>query len=164
MSTPDFILRLRKHVGHEPLWLSGVTAVVIDDAGEILLHRRADDGRWTTPGGILEPGEQPAAALVREVREETGVDVLPERVASVVTEPPFTYPNGDQVQFLDIAFRCRPVGGAPRADADESLEVRWFAPADLPAMSDRVMRRVRHAHDDGEAWFTRATADGPITG
>ncbi|WP_046470456.1 NUDIX hydrolase [Allosalinactinospora lopnorensis] len=153
MPTPDFILRLRKHVGNELLWLTGVTAVVIGDSGEILLHRRADDGRWSTPGGILEPGEQPAVALVREVFEETGVHVEVERVASVVTEPPFTYPNGDRVQFLDIAFRCRAVGGAPRLDEDESLDVRWFAPDGLPELNTRILRRIRHARDDGEAWY-----------
>ncbi|MFC4565665.1 NUDIX domain-containing protein [Nocardiopsis mangrovi] len=153
MATPDFVLRLREHVGHGPLWLTGVTAVVIADSGEILLHRRADDGRWATPGGILEPGEQPAEALVREVWEETGVKVVPERVASVFTEEPFTYPNGDQVQFLDIAFRCRPVGGAPRPDAEESLEVRWFPPGELPPMDERVLRRIRLAPDEGAAWY-----------
>ncbi|GAA4897108.1 NUDIX hydrolase [Streptomonospora salina] len=154
MATPEFILSLRKHVGHEPLWLTGVTAVVIAESGEVLLHRRADDGSWSTPGGILEPGEQPAAALVREVAEETGVDVVPERIASVVTEPPFTYPNGDRVQFMDIAFRCRPAGGSAHADEDESLEVGWFAPERMPAMNERIMRRIAHAREEGEAYYT----------
>ncbi|RNL84405.1 NUDIX hydrolase [Halostreptopolyspora alba] len=153
MPTPEFIRKLRARVGHELLWLTGVTAVVIGSSGEILLHRRADDGRWSTPGGILEPGEQPAAALVREVFEETGVHVAVERVASVVTEPPFTYPNGDRVQFLDITFRCRAAGGAPRTDADESLEIRWFAPDALPELNPRLLRRIRHAHEEGETYY-----------
>ncbi len=153
MPTPEFIRRLRTHVGHELLWLTGVTAVVVAASGEILLHRRSDDGRWSTPGGILEPGEQPAAALVREVFEETGVRVAVERVASVVTEPPFTYPNGDRVQFLDIAFRCCVVGGTPRTDTDESLEVDWFPPDELPALNPRVLRRIRHAHEEGEVYY-----------
>ncbi|MFD0773632.1 NUDIX domain-containing protein [Streptomonospora algeriensis] len=153
MATPEFILRLRKHVGHELLWLTGVTAVVVAESGEILLHRRADDGFWSTPGGILEPGEQPAAALVREVAEETGVDVVPERIASVVTEPPFTYTNGDRVQFMDVTFRCRPVGGRARADEEESLEVGWFALDRLPRMNERIMRRISHARDEGPAYY-----------
>ncbi|MBB6173957.1 ADP-ribose pyrophosphatase YjhB (NUDIX family) [Nocardiopsis mwathae] len=159
MAVPEFILRLRKHVGHELLWLTGVTGVVIDPHGRILLHRRASDGCWGTPGGILEPGEQPAAALAREVAEETGIHVVPERVACVHTEQPWTYENGDVVQILDIAFRCRPVGGELRADGDESLDVGWFAPDELPAMSEMVMRRIRHAsHERGEAWFDSGTA------
>jgi 8-oxo-dGTP pyrophosphatase MutT (NUDIX family) len=156
MPTPDFVLALREHVGHRLLWLTGVTAVVIADNGEILLHRRADDGTWCTPGGILEPGEQPADALVREVLEETGVRVEPERLVSVVTEDPYDYPNDDRVQFLDLAFRCRPVGGAPMADAEESLEVAWFAPDALPELNERVLNRIGHARSGVEgAWYVR---------
>ena len=72
MPTPDFILRLREKIGHDLLWLPGVTAVVLDDRNRVLLGRRADNGRWTLITGILEPGEQPAVGVVREVLEETG--------------------------------------------------------------------------------------------
>ena len=145
MPVPDFLLALRKHVGHGLLPLVGVTAVVVGDDGAILLHRRSDDGRWCTPGGILEPGEQPARAVVREVREETVVEVMVERLASVVGQEPYTYPNGDQVQMLDLAFRCRATGGEPVADGDESLEVRWFPRDALPEMSQRIHERITYA-------------------
>lgn len=153
MPTPEFILELREHIGHGPIWLTGVTAVVIDHRGRVLLHRRADDGAWSTPGGIVEPGEQPAPALVREVFEETGIHVAVERIGSVVSEPPFTYANGDRVQFLDIAFRCRPVGGEIRVDGDESLDAGWFDLDGLPPLNERILRRIRHARDDGAAYF-----------
>ena len=156
MPVPDFLKRLREHVGHGLLPLVGVTAVVLDDDGRVLLHRRSDDGRWATPGGILEPGEQPAPAVVRETWEETGVEVRVERLATVVTQEPHTYPNGDQVQFLDLAFRCRPVGGTLRADGDESLEVAWFAPADMPVMAERILERIHWAREpEGEPYFSR---------
>ncbi|WP_435108765.1 NUDIX hydrolase [Nocardiopsis synnemataformans] len=148
MPVPDFLLALRSHVGHGLLPLVGVTAVVISEEGEVLLHRRADDGRWSTPGGILEPEEEPARAVVREVREETGVEVEVERLTSVVAQEPFTYPNGDRVQFLDLAFRCRPVGGAPDASGDESLDVRWFPPEALPSMPQRILDRIGYARED----------------
>lgn len=148
MPVPDFLLALRSHVGHGLLPLVGVTAVVVNEEGEILLHRRADDGRWATPGGILEPEEEPARAVVREVREETGVEVEVERLTSVLAQEPFTYPNGDRVQILDLAFRCRPVGGAPDASGDESLDVRWFPPRALPDMAQRILDRIGHAHED----------------
>ncbi|MFB8764634.1 NUDIX domain-containing protein [Nocardiopsis alba] len=151
---PDFLLRLREHVGHGLLPLVGVTAVVLDDDGAVLLHRRSDDGRWATPGGILEPGEQPARAVVREVREETGVEVRVERLATVIAQEPYTYPNGDRVQFLDLAFRCRPIGGEPRVDGDESLEVAWFAPEEMPRMAERILERIRHAREpEGAPYF-----------
>ncbi|MBB6118337.1 NUDIX hydrolase [Nocardiopsis algeriensis] len=148
MPVPEFLVELRRHVGHDLVPLVGVTGIVLDEEGRVLLHRRADDGRWCTPGGILEPGEQPAGAVVREVREETGVEVAVERLASVVAQEPHTYPNGDRVQFLDLAFRCRPVGGAPSAEGDETLEVRWFAPDELPRMHPRITRRIDDARSD----------------
>ena len=151
MPVPHFLLALRDHVGHGLLPLVGVTAVVIGGNGDILLHRRADDGRWATPGGILEPGEQPARAVVREAKEETGLDVEVERLVSVVGQEPYIYPNGDRVQFLDLAFRCRAVGGEPDAGGDETLEVRWFAPDALPDMPPRLLARIANAREDDPA-------------
>ncbi|WP_067600174.1 NUDIX hydrolase [Nocardiopsis listeri] len=155
MPVPDFLKRLREHVGHDLLPLVGVTAVVLDQE-KVLLHRRSDDGRWATPGGILEPGEQPAPAVVREVWEETGVHIEVERLVTVITQEPHTYPNGDQVQFLDLAFRCRPIGGEARADNDESLEVGWFAQEELPPMADRILERIHNArHPEGTPYYLR---------
>ena len=148
MPVPDFLLELRRHVGHDLLPLVGVTGVLLDDDGRVLLHQRTDDGRWCTPGGILEPGEQPAQAVVREVWEETGVKAEVERLVSVVSAEPFTYPNGDRVQMLDLAFRCRAVSGSPGPVGDESLDARWFAPDELPEMPERVMERVRRAREN----------------
>src|SRR5947207_1564850 len=122
MPTPKFILDLREKVGHDLLWLTGITGVLINDAGEVLLVRRVDTGRWSLVAGILEPGEQPAVGLVREIHEETAVEAVVERLVSIESLPPGSYPNGDQVQFLDLCFRCRPVGGEPRVNDDESLE------------------------------------------
>ena len=155
MPTPPFVLRLREQVGHALLPLVGVTAVVIDPAGRILLHRRADDGRWCTPGGLVEPGEQPAATLVRELEDETGLRVHPETLVSAVMEAPYTYPNGDQVQILDLTFRCRPLSGEARVNDDESLDVRWFDYAALPPMPGRIMRRINHALEGRVGWFDR---------
>lgn len=74
MPIPEFIVALREKVGHAPLWLSGVSVVIRDDDGRILLTRRADNGQWAVVSGVLEPGEEPSAAAVREAKEETGVD------------------------------------------------------------------------------------------
>ncbi|MBE2998811.1 NUDIX domain-containing protein [Nocardiopsis sp. HNM0947] len=148
MPVPEFLRELRGHVGHDLLPLVGVTGVVFDDAGRVLLHRRSDDGRWATPGGILEPGEQPAVAVVREVLEETGVEAEVERLASILGHDPHTYPNGDRVQMLDLAFRCRAVGGTPTVDGDESLDVAWFERDALPPMSVRITDRIDHAAAD----------------
>ena len=70
MPVPNFITELRSSVGHRPLWLPGVCAVIFDDAGRVLLGQRADNGLWAEIRGIPDPGEQPVAALKREALEE----------------------------------------------------------------------------------------------
>ena len=145
MPISPYLHSLRKIVGQRQLLLPGVTAVVFDDAGLLLLGRRADDGTWALIAGCMDPGEQPAETVVREVYEETGVHVVPERITSVLTQPPNTYPNGDKTEFVDITFRCRAIGGEARVNDDESLAVGWFALEDLPPINDLNRRRIEWA-------------------
>ena len=104
MPIPGFITELRSHVGHMPLWLSGVSGVVRDDHGRILLTQRADTGEWAVVSGVLEPGEEPARAIIREIAEETAVDAEVVRLTSIDVTPMVTYPNGDQKQYLDVCL------------------------------------------------------------
>jgi len=145
MATPKFILDLRAKIGHDLLWLTGIRGVVLDDADQVLLVRRADNGRWSLVAGILEPGEEPAVGLIREIHEETAVVAEVERLISMQSLPPTSYPNGDQVQFLDLCFRCRPLHGEPRVNDDESLEVGWFPLSDLPALSPADQEAIANA-------------------
>ncbi len=145
MTTPKFILQLREKIGHDPLFLAGITAVVLDPDDRVLLVRRADDGRWTLIAGVLEPGEEPAVAILREIQEETGVEAVVERLVSFETMPPASYPNGDQVQFLDLCFRCRPVSGEAHVNDDESLEVGWFPLDAMPEIPEREQRCLTNA-------------------
>ncbi|MEV7601944.1 NUDIX domain-containing protein [Kitasatospora sp. NPDC089797] len=162
MAIPPFLVELRTLVGTRPLWLSAVAAVVVDEQGRVLLARRADDGRWASVGGILDPGEQPADGVVRECLEETGVEVVPELLASATVTPPVSYPNGDVTQYLVLTFRCRAVGGEARVNDDESLEVGWFALDELPPMIDSEHDRLRHALEcRGPAVFTLAGREHP---
>ncbi|GLP64659.1 NUDIX hydrolase [Streptomyces sp. TUS-ST3] len=153
MATPDFIRTLRKSIGHDLLWLPGVSAVVLDDQDRVLLNRRSDTRKWSLIGGIPEPGEQPAACAVREVEEETGVHCVVERVIVVQALKPVTYENGDNCQYMDISFRCRAVGGEARVNDDESLEVGWFAVDALPELSEFGVQRIKQALTDAPTWF-----------
>lgn len=157
MPIPGFITELRSHVGHMPLWLSGVSGVVRDDRGRILLTQRADTAEWAVVSGVLEPGEEPARAIIREIAEETAVDAEVVRLTSVDVTPMVTYPNGDQTQYLDVCFLVRHVTGTPRAADDENTDVAWFAPDALPAsLSETSKLRIEKAlADNAEAWFQR---------
>ncbi|MDI9917705.1 NUDIX domain-containing protein [Rhodococcus sp. IEGM 1379] len=155
MPVPEFIVALREKVGHAPLWLSGVSVVIRDDAGRVLLTRRADNGQWAVVSGVLEPGEEPASAAVREAKEETGVDAELIRITSVDVTEPITYPNGDVTQYLDVCFLARWTGGDAYVADDENLEVAWFSPDDLPPdLTDTSRLRLQKAlQDKAEAWF-----------
>ncbi|MFJ8309994.1 MULTISPECIES: NUDIX hydrolase [unclassified Streptomyces] len=158
MATPDFIRDIRAVAGHQLLLLPGVSAIVFDDEGRVLLGRRADNGQWSTIGGIPEPGEEPADTAVREVYEETGVRCVAERVVLVeAASQSTTYPNGDVCQFMDITFRCRATGGEARVNDDESLEVGWFAMDGLPKLSEFALFRIKQAQSDSPTWFKPST-------
>jgi ADP-ribose pyrophosphatase YjhB (NUDIX family) len=132
MPTPDFILELRAMIGSYPLWLPGVTALVVDERGRLLMGQRSDNQKWALPSGVAEPGEEMAAACAREVLEETCVQVVVEQLISIGTVGPVRYPNGDVTSYVDHFFRCRPVSGTAAIGDDESIAVGWFDPAELP--------------------------------
>lgn len=148
MPIPEFVRRLRAGVGHDLLWLPAVSAVVLDD-DRVLLTHRVDNGQWGLPGGILDPGEQPAAGIAREVAEETAVEVEVLALTSAIAGEVITHANGDVAQYLVLAFWCRPVAGsgagAHVAD-DESHDVRWVPLAEVPhPLSDGGSERLEHA-------------------
>jgi 8-oxo-dGTP pyrophosphatase MutT (NUDIX family) len=159
MPTPDFIRTLRASAGHQLLWLPGVSAVVFDDEGRVLLGQRADNHQWCVISGIPEPGEQPAQCAVREVEEETGVRCVVERIVAVRSGKVVTYPNGDMCQFMDVTVRCRAVGGEAVVGDDESLAVGWFEVDALPRMKESQQFRIKQALSDEPAWFEPMTSE-----
>lgn len=141
MAIPDFVAALRTRIGTEPLWLSGVTAVVLK-GDQLLLVQRADNGAWTPVTGIVDPGEQPADAAVREVAEEAGVRAVPERLAQVDVTDLVVYDNGDRSQYIDLVFRMRWVEGDPYPADGENTRAGWFPLDALPAMSQEMTGRI----------------------
>jgi 8-oxo-dGTP pyrophosphatase MutT (NUDIX family) len=159
MATPQFVLDLRRKVGQDLLWLSTAMGVVLDERRRVLLGRRSDNGRWTLPGGIIDPGEQPADAACREIYEETGVVAVPEVLTSVSVSPPITYPNGDQVQYLEYCFRCQATGGEARVHDGELTEVAWHAMDALPPLGAITTRLLATALEARAAAFAFSGAE-----
>jgi 8-oxo-dGTP pyrophosphatase MutT (NUDIX family) len=142
-----------------------VKAVVLRGVGgqaEVLLVRRADNGRWTVPAGILEPGEEPADGITREVLEETGVTATVTRLVGVQTTQPTTYPNGDRAQYLDVimALDPSPDSAEARVNDDENLEVAWRDVTDLGDVPPLHVRAVRWAMDQDPRFTPGAEAGG----
>lgn len=112
----------------------GVAAVLSRGDGRILLHRRNVGGGWP-PSGTVQAGEHLTSALVRELREETGLEVEVFRLIGIYSDPRFqvvTYPDGHRIHFVTSVFACRAVGGE-FAGSEEGLEWEWFSPVALPS-------------------------------
>lgn len=137
----------------------GVSAVVRDGHGRLLLQQRTDNGRWGLPGGAVEYGECVTDALRREVEEETGLVIEVGRLIGVYSDPAHgqivTYPDGNVAHFVSLCFACS-VRSGTLALSDETSGVAWFAldvlPDDLYAMH-RI--RIEDALTDGAIPFVR---------
>jgi 8-oxo-dGTP diphosphatase len=122
--------------------LVGVGAVVVD-RGRVLLVRRGTEplrGHWSLPGGMVELGEALSAALVREVREETGLEVEPVELIELLDR---IHREGDRVRFHYVIadYLCKVVGGSLRAASDAD-EVRWVERAEWNSHSALVLDPV----------------------
>ena len=135
---------------HPNSLVPGGSALVTDDDGRVLLQRRVDSGNWSLPGGVMELGETLGAAVVRETREETGLDVELTRIVGVYTDPRhvIAYADGEARQEFVVVFAARVLGGQ-LAVSTESTEVAWVDPADIPnlQMHESVRLRLQHGLD-----------------
>ncbi|RAJ42825.1 ADP-ribose pyrophosphatase YjhB (NUDIX family) [Kitasatospora sp. SolWspMP-SS2h] len=124
-----------------------VVAIVQDDLGRVLLIHKTDNGLWALPGGGHDIGEFVADTVVREVREETGIDVEVVTVTGLYTDPGHVmkYDDGEVRQQFSIAFRAKAIGGTLRT-SEESKEVRWIDPADLSGLDIHPSMRLRIQH------------------
>ncbi|MGW5391783.1 NUDIX domain-containing protein [Streptomyces koyangensis] len=123
------------------------SAVVTDDQGRILLQRRADSGLWALPGGGMELSDTLPGTAVREVKEETGLDVEITGLVGTYTDPRhvIAYADGEVRRQFNVCFRARLVGGT-LAVSDESLTLRWVDPADLGSLDMHPTQRLRLSH------------------
>jgi 8-oxo-dGTP pyrophosphatase MutT (NUDIX family) len=125
----------------------GGSALVVDGAGRVLMQRRADSGNWSLPGGTMELGETLGATVVRETREETGLDVELTGVLGIYTDPRhvIAYADGEVRQEFVVAFTARVTGGQLRG-SDESTEVAFIDLDDLDDIPVHESVRLRLEH------------------
>lgn len=125
--------------------VAAASAIVTNDRGEILLHRRTDNDLWALPGGGMEFGESIADTVVREVSEETGLHVTPKYVVAVYSDPKhvFTYSDGEVRQEFSVCVACDIIGGDLKI-SDESKELKFLSPQEIAdlTMHPRIRARV----------------------
>jgi len=144
MPMSEYTRALRGKIGNALLQVPTASVVAFDERGRVLLVRAAEGALWTTPGGMVEPHELPAEAAVRETWEETGVFVELTHVIGVFGGPlcGVTYANGDALSWVATLFGAKPLAGRPRADGEETLEVRYFERAEVAGLACRAHVRM----------------------
>lgn len=158
MAASAYIRQLRQHIGHGLIQIATASVIVLDAQQRLLMVRQAAEGRWTTPGGMVEPLESPADAALREAWEETGLHLRLTGLLGVFGGPRYrsTYANGDQAAWVATLFAAQVVGGRARADGQETNALRWIAreqidPAEcLPHVADFLRVAWQPPSD---AWF-----------
>ncbi len=123
------------------------SAIVANSEGKILLHRRSDNTLWGLPGGAMEIGESIGETIVREVKEETGLDVKVEYIVGIYSNPKhvIAFSDGEVRQEFSICFACKIVGGELRV-SEESFEVSFFSPAGIEQLPMHESNRLRIKH------------------
>ena len=134
-----------------------VNVIIENDAGEILMIERSDNGNWALPGGAIDLGESMSQAGVRETKEETGIDCEVLEVLGIYTDPKHIIlytSNGEARQEFSILLRGRATGGVPTRSS-ESTRVRWVPRAELDAlpMNATMRRRIAHYLEPGATLY-----------
>jgi ADP-ribose pyrophosphatase YjhB (NUDIX family) len=125
--------------------IPAVSAVVLyKNDNKVLLQKRADNNKWSLPDGQVDPGEKVEDAIKREVKEETGFDIIVKKLSGVYSNPNhiIAYADGEIRQQFSICFLCEIVGGT-MATSEESIEVKFFSIDELELISIHPSQRIR---------------------
>lgn len=135
-----------------------VSAVIFDRQRRLLLQQRSDGGQWGLPGGSVEIGESIRDAVMREVKEETGLSVAPGRLIGIYSDPKLQvvrYPNGNVWHYVNVCFECG-VRGGRLTTGDETLALEYFSPGRLPpTLLPNHRIRIRDARSRRATAFVR---------
>ncbi|HEU0020965.1 MAG TPA: NUDIX domain-containing protein [Dehalococcoidia bacterium] len=137
-----------ERVGRQGKLRPGASAIIFDYARQsVLLTRRTDNGRWCLPGGGMDPGESADETCVREVLEETGLEVRVTRLVGIYTSPNILveYPDGNKIQPVAFSFEAEVIGGELGL-SDETTDYGYISVAELDTVD--LMEHHRQRIDD----------------
>ena len=133
----EYWKHLRQKVGHDKIILPCSGAAIFDDNNRVLLQKRMDKNCWSFPGGVMDADESFEETAIREVKEETGLDVIVQDLIGVYSKYSDEYQNGDRSQPVLIFFKCSIIGGELRCDNDETAELKYFDLTEKPELLNR---------------------------
>ncbi|MCR9241836.1 MAG: NUDIX domain-containing protein [Rhodobiaceae bacterium] len=146
---------IREKVGKDLIFVNSAGAWIRDPQGRVLLQRRSGASEaWGFPGGIMDLGESAAQTVIRETKEETGLDVRPSRLVGIYTQFFEICPNGDRCQNISFFFEVETVGGDLTIDGHETLDLRYCSADEKPPLySEQHELMWRDAMADGATAF-----------
>ena len=143
----DYIHELRKQIGSRKIILNCAGALIIRD-GKILFQRRTDNGQWGLIGGLVEMNETYEQAALREIREETGLEVKLDSFLGIFHNHSMVWSNGDAAHVISAMFTAGIISGEPRID-EESYELRFFGKDERPECFAEDHAAALEAYDRG---------------
>ena len=154
----EYIMDLRKIVGHRTIIQCAASIICINERGQLLLGKRTDNHLWGYSGGSVEIDEKVEDTARRELFEEMGLTAEQMELFYINSGPEthYIYPNGDEVSNVEIVFTCRKYHGTLKPQPEEIEELRFFAPSEIdidmisppirPVLR-RYLEQVRKADD-----------------
>ena len=135
-----YIMNLREKVGHSPLIGVGATALVFNNKNELLLNLRSDTNTWGIPGGSIELNETLEECAIRELQEETNINVNDLELITVLSgkEYYFKYPNEDELDCVIALYKVSNYEGELNINDKESKELKFFSLDNLPELESRA--------------------------
>lgn len=142
----EYIKKLRNVIGHEPILVCACGCLIFNEKGQVLLQKRCDDNLWGNPGGSMELGETIYDTIIREIKEETNLDIEQKdlKIFNIYSgeEQHHIYPNKDEVYCVNIIFEIHKVKGKLNKDI-ESKELKYFDIDNLPLNITKPFECVR---------------------
>lgn len=133
----EYWQKIREKIGHDKLIVTGSSAAILDNSNRVLLQKRADKNCWGFPGGLAELEESFTETAVREVKEETGLDVQVDELIGIYSKYSHEFANGDKIQPVVAFFKCTKVGGEFYCDKKETLDLQYFAFDEKPELLNK---------------------------
>jgi ADP-ribose pyrophosphatase YjhB (NUDIX family) len=143
----SYIQKIRNKLGHDKLIHPAARIIVENEHGQILIIERADNGHMGIPAGALEENESIEECIIREVKEETGINILHLEVIGIASNPnqeTVQYPNGDVIQYFTIEFYSNQWEGEINIKDPEEVNTARFAD---PAIASNLPQNERSAFE-----------------
>ena len=153
-----YISKLREKIGHDKFIHPAARIIVENDKGEVLFIERADNGNIGLPAGALEENETIEACIIREVKEETGIEITALEVIGISTNPELEtvrYPNGDEIQYFTVEFYSNSWKGELHAHATAEVKTAAFRDRtylkSLPKNERSILGSLEYYRREGKA-------------